>query len=285
MRRIFTGVLLVATALLFGGCSIGGGDTTPLDYSSPTIGTLKYVPAGTFQRDSDPGNTSTVSAFRMSEYEIGRMQFYLVMGADPSQIAYSSGINDPVQMANWYHAIAFCNKLSIAEGLTPVYSVIDIDDWEALTYADIPDYSVWNWDNAAADWDADGYRLPTEMEWMWAAMGADTANPGAINTTGYSKAFAGSTGTSNIDDYAWYSSNSGGTTHPSGGKSPNELNLYDMSGNVYEWCWDKPGGFGFLRIDRGGFFNASDVFCAVGYTSSHDGGIGDVSIGFRVVRP
>ena len=275
MRRIFTGVLLVATALLFGGCSIGGGETTPLDYSSPTIGTLKYVPAGTFQRDSDPGNTSTVSAFRMSEYEIGRMQFYLVMGADPSEIACSSGINDPVQMANWYHAIAFCNKLSIAEGLTPVYSVSTVSDWEALAYASIPDYSDAGWSGAAADWDADGYRLPTEMEWMWAAMGADTADPGAVNTTGYSKAFAGSTGTNNIGDYAWYSSNSGGTTHPSGGKSPNELNLYDMSGNVSEWCWDVLGVF--PRIHRGGGWNLSDALCAVG--------LRNVSIGFRVVRP
>jgi formylglycine-generating enzyme required for sulfatase activity len=298
MRRIFTGVLLVATALLFGGCSIGGGDTTPLDYSSPTIGTLKYVPAGTFQRDSDPGNTSTVSAFRMSEYEIGRMQFYLVMGADPSEIACSSGINDPVQMANWYHAIAFCNKLSIAEGLTPVYSVSTVSDWEALAYASIPDYSDAGWSGAAADWDADGYRLPTEMEWMWAAMGADTADPGAVNTTGYSKAFAGSTGTNNINDYAWYVSNTF-ATHPSGGKSANELNLYDMSGNVFEWCWDwyedpyptgavsdyRGAASGVQRIYRGGSWNLSDALCAVGYRGANIPELRNAGIGFRVVRP
>jgi sulfatase modifying factor 1 len=284
MRKIFTGVLLVATALLFWGCSIGGGDTPPsMDYSSPTIGTLKYVPAGTFQRDSDPGNTSTVSAFRMSEYEIDRVQFYAIMGKDPSDTEYSSFIYDPVQMANWYHAIAFCNKLSIAEGLTPVYSVSTVSDWEALAYASIPDGPDVDWNEAAADWDADGYRLPTEMEWMWAAMGADTADPGAINTTGYSKVFAGSTGTNNIGDYAWYSSNSGGTTHPSGGKSPNELNLYDMSGNVSEWCWDVLGVF--PRIHRGGGWNLSDALCAVGLRNSSDPGLGNVSIGFRVVRP
>ena len=298
MRRIFTGVLLVATALLFGGCSIGGGETTPLDYSSPTIGTLKYVPAGTFQRDSDPGNTSTVSAFRMSEYEIGRMQFYLVMGADPSEIACSSGINDPVQMANWYHAIAFCNKLSIAEGLTPVYSVSTVSDWEALAYASIPDYSDAGWSGAAADWDADGYRLPTEMEWMWAAMGADTADPGAVNTTGYSKDFAGSTGTNNINDYAWYVSNTF-ATHPSGGKSANELNLYDMSGNVFEWCWDwydatyptgavsdyRGAASGVQRIYRGGSWNLSDALCAVGYRGANIPELRNAGIGFRVVRP
>jgi formylglycine-generating enzyme required for sulfatase activity len=299
MRKIFTGVLLVATALLFGGCSIGGGDTPPsMDYSSPTIGTLKYVPAGTFQRDSDPGNTSTVSAFRMSEYEIDRVQFYAIMGKDPSDTEYSSFIYDPVQMANWYDAIAFCNKLSIAEGLTPVYSVSTVSDWEALAYASIPDGPDVDWNEAAADWDADGYRLPTEMEWMWAAMGADTADPGAVNTTGYSKAFAGSTGTNNINDYAWYVSNTF-ATHPSGGKSANELNLYDMSGNVFEWCWDwyedayptgavsdyRGAASGVQRIYRGGSWNLSDALCAVGLRNSSDPGLGNVSIGFRVVRP
>ena len=299
MRKIFTGVLLVATALLFWGCSIGGGDTPPsMDYSSPTIGTLKYVPAGTFQRDSDPGNTSTVSAFRMSEYEIDRVQFYAIMGKDPSDTEYSSFIYDPVQMANWYDAIAFCNKLSIAEGLTPVYSVSTVSDWEALAYASIPDYSDAGWSGAAADWDADGYRLPTEMEWMWAAMGADTADPGAVNTTGYSKAFAGSTGTNNINDYAWYVSNTF-ATHPSGGKSANELNLYDMSGNVFEWCWDwyedpyptgavsdyRGAASGDQRIYRGGSWNLSDALCAVGYRGANIPELRNAGIGFRVVRP
>jgi formylglycine-generating enzyme required for sulfatase activity len=299
MRKIFTGVLLVATALLFWGCSIGGGDTPPsMDYSSPTIGTLKYVPAGTFQRDSDPGNTSTVSAFRMSEYEIDRVQFYAIMGKDPSDTEYSSFIYDPVQMANWYDAIAFCNKLSIAEGLTPVYSVSTVSDWEALAYASIPDGPDVDWNEAAADWDADGYRLPTEMEWMWAAMGADTADPGAVNTTGYSKAFAGSTGTNNINDYAWYVSNTF-ATHPSGGKSANELNLYDMSGNVFEWCWDwyedpyptgavsdyRGAASGVQRIYRGGSWNLSDALCAVGYRGANIPELRNAGIGFRVVRP
>jgi formylglycine-generating enzyme required for sulfatase activity len=300
MRRIFTGVLLVATALLFGGCSIGGGDTPPsMDYSSPTIGTLKYVPAGTFQRDSDPGNTSTVSAFRMSEYEIDRVQFYAIMGKDPSDMTKSSGIYDPVQMANWYHAIAFCNKLSIAEGLTPVYSVSVVADWEALAYTNIPVSSNTTWNGAAADWDADGYRLPTEMEWMWAAMGADTADPGAINTTGYSKVFAGSTGTNDIDDHAWYFDFVITTTQPSGGKSANELNLYDMSGNVFEWCWDwyedpyptgavsdyRGAASGDQRIYRGGSFELQALCCAVGYRGANKPELQNVGNGFRVVRP
>jgi sulfatase modifying factor 1 len=303
MRRIFTGVLLVATALLFWGCSIGGGDIPPsMDYSSPTIGTLKYVPAGTFQRDSDPGNTSTVSAFRMCEYEIDRVQFYAIMEKDPSDTEYSSFIYDPVQMANWYHAIAFCNKLSIAEGLTPVYSVTvggTPIDFSTLAYASIPTGSNAEWNAASANWSVDGYRLPTEMEWMWAAMGADTADPGAINTTGYSKAFAGSTGTNNIDDYAWYFDFVITTTQPSGGKSANELNLYDMSGNVFEWCWDwyedpyptgavsdyRGAASGVQRIYRGGSWNLSDALCAVGYRGANIPELRNAGIGFRVVRP
>ena len=79
-------------------------------------------------------------------------------------------------------AIAFANKLSIDEGLTPVYGVTvggTPINWEALAYDDIPDASDNDWDAATADWDADGYRLPTEMEWMWAAMGVDQdAKPG-----------------------------------------------------------------------------------------------------------
>jgi formylglycine-generating enzyme required for sulfatase activity len=72
-------------------------------------------------------------------------------------------------------------------------------------------------------------------------MGADAADPGAVNTTGYEKEFAGDDGTNNIDDYVWYfgtSGSTGGPTRPVGSLEPNELGFYDMSGNVYEWCWD-----------------------------------------------
>ncbi len=87
----------------------------PSDLTSPTVSgiTLKGVSAGAFQRDATAGNTSYVSAFRISQTEITRAQFNTVMGKDPSQTNYSSGTSDPVQYINWYHAIAFCNKLSI----------------------------------------------------------------------------------------------------------------------------------------------------------------------------
>ena len=179
-----------------------------------------------------------------------------------------------MQSVNWYHAIAFCNKLSLAEGLTPVYFVTGID-FSTLTFAAIPVSTNADWDAVTCNWSAIGYRLPTEMEWMWAAMGApfDGQN-GGTNTSGYSKAFAGSTGGNLLGDYAWYNANSDSRTHPAGSKLNNELGLFDMSGNVFEWCWDwngtYPGGLmsdfkgaesGSYRIARGGsWLAAQSVF-------------------------
>ena len=148
------------------------------------------------------------------------------------------------------------------------------------------------WDAATASRSATGYRLPTEMEWMWAAMGA---RDGA---TGYAKAFAGCTGNNAIGDYAWYG-NSRDTTHPVGAKTANELGLHDLSGNVHEWCWDwyadsYPSGplanysgaaSGTYRVLRGGSWGSVAAHCAVALRSASYPHIQSGSDGFRVVRP
>jgi formylglycine-generating enzyme required for sulfatase activity len=305
----------ISATLTIGGVS-GTFSVTTLaasggDYTSPNIGTLKYVPAGSFQRDNHIENISTVTTpFRMSQYEITRAQFLAIMGTDPSYASYSTGMTNPVQMTNWYHAIAFCNKLSIAEGLTPVYSVTGVN-FATLTYAAIPTSSSGTWDEAVATWSNNGYRLPTEMEWEWAAMGA-TNGSGWTNPTyltGYGKPFSGSDsilangsgGTHVIGDYAWTSENSG-VSQPVGAKLFNELGLYDMSGNVYEWCWDwwvaypegalasdtdagRGAASGTTRIMRGGSWHAPALDAAVALRyimPPHDQ---YVDIGFRVVRP
>ncbi len=269
-----------------------------LSHQSPNIGTLIYVPAGTFQRDVTATNLSTVSAFRMSQYEITRAQWTAVTGwEDPSWPMFSSDTSDPVSRVSWYDAIAFCNKLSIAEGLTPVYSVSGVN-FSTLTYDEIPSTSNATWNAATANWAANGYRLPTEMEWMWAAMGADLSNPGAVNTTGYAKAFAGSTDSNVIDDYAWYIENSAYKTQPAGTKLPNELGFHDLSGNVLEWTWDWHASYptgtqtdyrgpasGTNRVARGGSWGHAASSCTM---ASRDEGAPDFRFtgsGFRVVRP
>jgi len=275
--------------------------------------TMVDVPAGSFQQDAENNNVSIISdAYRMSQHEITRQQFLDIMGSDPSDTGYSSGMSDPVQEVNWYHAIAFCNKLSIEEGLERVYSVTGIADtdeaWSSLNYASIPTSSDSDWDEASCGWDVDGYRLPTEMEWMWAAMSAEDD---------YTKDFAGDDGTNSIDEYAWYYWNSGDEylsgerdteeidsnncrTHPVGEKNANEIGLHDMSGNVWEWCWDwyvsdyptgevtdyRGAASGTNRVMRGGSWDSEASYCTVAIR------FGDgvpyaqfYGLGFRVVRP
>jgi len=282
------------------------------DYTSANIGTLKYVPAGSFQRDGITADISTINtAFHMSQYEITRAQFFAIMGTDPSNATYSSGTTDPVQNITWYHAITFCNKLSIKEGLTRVYDVTGFADdaaWTALSFASIPTTSNATWDVVSANWSANGYRLPTKMEWMWAAMGATGTG---TNTTAYLKAFAGSTGSNAIGDYAVFGysgSETGKTTtrrsNPVGGKLPNELGLYDMSGNVWEWNWDWYAGYiagtlvsdavdgsgrgaasGASRFISGGSWYNIASYCLMGYWTSNYPYTQYYFNGFRVVRP
>ncbi len=306
-------ILFIAAILIFSSLSCFNGINDAYDAKGGPV--IIYIAGGSFQRDGTSTNISTVSSFYMSQTEVTRAQFVAVTGlADPSDTAVSSTLDCPVQKVSWYHALVYCNRLSMLEGRTPVYSIsgsTDPSDWGA-----IPVSSNGTWNSVICNWSADGFRLPTEMEWMWAAMGGSSGSgyTSPVYLTGYSKLFAGSNGSNSIGNYVWYDQNSGvgGTssaplaTHSVGIKLTNELGLCDMSGNVWEWCWDwvnssgwpsydtaingttqidyQGTALGTLRIVRGGPYGSDFSNCTVARRYDANPGNVYISVGFRVVH-
>jgi len=220
----------------------------------------------------------------MGKYEVTQAEYAQYMQPGSNWTSYNGlGDNYPAYYVSWYAILKYCNLRSMAEGLTPVYSIsgsTDPADWGA-----VPTSSNSTWNAAICNWSANGYRLPTEAEWEYAARGA-------TNTPDYLYS-----GSDDVGAVAWYSGNSGSTSHQVGSKGPNALGLYDMSGNVWEWCWDWYGSYssgaqnnptgpasGSYRVQRGGSWHHYALYCTVSYRLNGVATLTFNSIGFRILR-
>ena len=259
------------------------------------IAAVKNAPLGHDDYDDNKPHTVSLSAYLIGETEVTQELWQEVMGNNPSWFDGSSGKEPaegeaqgkrPVEKVNWYQAIAFCNKLSLKLGLVPCYTVKkggNPVNFESLTFDQIPILCDADWDKAELDMNKNGFRLPTEAEREWAAKG------------GKDYKWAGTDTEAELKNYAWYSSNSGGKTHEVKKKDPNGYGLYDMSGNVFEWCCDWYGTIpaslgadyagpasGSARVYRGSSWNFGALYCTVG-CRSYGGAAGrSANVGLRL---
>ena len=199
--------------------------------------------------------------FEMSKTEITQELYKLVMGENPSRF---KGANNPVECVSWYDAIWFCNKLSVAKGYEPVYSVDGNTDITKWNY--IPHQGNLIGDEVTQNRSANGYRLPTVEEWQYAAKG------------GRNYTYAGS---NDVDKVAWRYGNSN-KTHPVAQKKANGYGLYDMSGNVWEWCWDSFLNYPYIC---GGSWYDNEINCEVARRRyDRSANEQDYRVGFRIIR-
>ena len=282
--------------------------TNTLQGTSVTLA-MKWIPAGTFTMGSPETETGRPSGnvelqhqvtltkgFYMGIYEVTQEQYAAVMsgnlnGLSASPSSFTINISGeltakrPVERVSWYDTLVFCNRASIQEGLVPVYSIGGLTD--PAGWGNVPTSNNATWNSVTANWNANGYRLPTEAEWEYACRAGTTT----AFYTGIAEGAA-------LQAAAWYSANSGSRTHQVGLKTPNAWGLYDMHGNVWEWCWDWYGAGYYAqspandptgpactnRVLRGGDWYVGAQNLRSAFRNNEPPSFRHIHIGFRLVR-
>ncbi|WP_298315157.1 SUMF1/EgtB/PvdO family nonheme iron enzyme [uncultured Aquimarina sp.] len=226
-------------------------------------GDLVLVKGGTFinKQSNLYGKNAYVNDFYIAKSEVTQKEWMEIMGSNPSKF---KGDSLPVEMVSWYDCVEFCIKKSIIDGLRPYYKIYK----DSIDRFNTSEFDSIKW-LVKKNPKANGYRLPTEIEWEYAAGGGQL-----------SKSYSYS-GSNNIEEISWYWRNSGDTilkgqwnyrvlennqcrTHPICAKKPNELGLYDLTGNVREWCddWyeDERIPRGHFRSQRGGGWIGIEIY-------------------------
>ena len=282
-----------------------------LFYTDPIVGNMMLIPAGMFTQGSpntelcrgdNEGPQFTHYLTReiaMMETEVSRQMWANLKEAQPTLTydrthkTYSPTISHPVQQTTWYRAVLFANLLSLENGFTQCY----YKDAAFTTIVDATNYDIDN--QIYCDFAADGYRLPTEAEWEYACRAGTTGLFVCIETNYNSgNCLSCSSGTHQaLEQYCVYCGNAAEQTEVVGSKLPNSWDLFDMHGNVQEWCWDwyadYPTGTmsdyvgpssGSARVVRGGGWQSPAKACRSANRDYYSPTIAFINLGFRLVR-